>query len=179
MSLEWSLSASCVLGIAIVLKRINGFLACQWALALHPSDYCAPDARIFQIVRDRNSTLWRVHQAQGHSSEGTSAFFHLAHIPYPPNVVHCIIEHISPHQKNWDTHGLVWTSETWVLRAIEVITSEGVMRELACPLANVHEIFILRATNMLVSKKMQVVHNWLPPLRRNRFSDNRHKTQPT
>lgn len=156
---------SCLCGIAVVLEKdMNGFPSYQWALALHPTDYRAPDVRIFQIVKDRNTALWRARQGQGAlESGGTCAVFHLARIPCPINTVRFLIEGLCPHRNGWDTHERMWSCATWVLRAIEVMISVRLMREPTCPLVDVYDKVILCATKMPVSEKMQVVNHWLSP----------------
>ncbi|KAF7967670.1 hypothetical protein HWV62_33559 [Athelia sp. TMB] len=156
---------SCICGIAVSLEKdLNGFPSYQWALALHPTSYLAPDVRTFQILKDPRTALWRAHNARGPLGRmGTSAVFHLARIRCPLNTVRFLIEGLCPQQKGWDTHKRIWSCATWVLRAIEVMIAARLIREPTCPLVDVYDRVILCAARMEGEEGMRVVYHWLLP----------------
>lgn len=138
---------SCLCGIAVVVaKDVSGFPESQWALALHLTDYRAPDVRTFHIIKDCGTTLWRVHQFQGAlEGRGTCAVFHPARLL--PDQCSALPHPRSLSEPEWV--GKAWTHVScaiWVLRAIEVMVNVCVMREPACPLAmaDVYDKVIVR-----------------------------------
>lgn len=162
------MAQQCICGIALVPQEDpSGFPAYHWAIVLHPSDYSAPDVRVFQIVNynPNNPTTWRRrHKVCALEAAGARAVFHLAKFGCSTNTVRFLIEGLGPLQDGWDTQQRTWSCAIWVLRAIEVMINSRIMEPLPCPLVDVYDKIILGVGKLPPSERMQVVKQWLRPV---------------